>query len=327
MISYFKTTRLYGNLYLLLFALFIKAAWIVGLFTNPLPANASLPFIEKLLTSTGGRVVYALLTFLFLYFSALLVNHIANRHLLLGQKTHIAALIFLLISGPFPGLHLMSIAGLLIILEVFIINKCFKMYQKSRMEANVFDIALLAGLGSIIVFPFAGWWVFILPVMLVLSHFSARLLGLALVGLAMPWYVWAVYLFLTNRFNVFNNKWLDIKAGFLQFPHFTFSNDAISLQLILLVTILSIIVYFLERRGMSQKIKFYFLCCIIVVICSGLAILLFPQHYHWLPVIILVPATYLISRLFFIMPRKLAGFLFIVLIGGIIAAQIIYIFV
>jgi hypothetical protein len=157
----------------------------LSFFTEPGKANA--------LTSS-------VIAFFLLYVQALLINYLVNEHRMTSRQTFLPAMAYLLISSLFPEWNYLSapLVATTVIFWCFI--KLFKLYNAAIASGIIFNIGLLLGLSSFIYFPSLAFVLCLFLGLMILRPFRINEFIILVLGILSPYYFYAVYLFLNDRF-------------------------------------------------------------------------------------------------------------------------------
>jgi hypothetical protein len=198
---------------------------VIALFKQKSPANIVLLFIFGLLiklplflypkaitaTENDGRLYHALISFidgsamlaavfsfLLLYIQALMLNYLVNEYRMTSRQTFLPAMASLL-----PEWSVLSAALVTNTFIILIFISLFRLYNVAGGNGKVYNIGLLAGITSFIFFPSLLFVLAILMGIMILRPFRLNEIFLVLMGAATPYYFYAVYLFLTGRFDIY----------------------------------------------------------------------------------------------------------------------------
>jgi len=203
---------------------------VIGLFKQKSPANIVLLFIFGLLLKLplflypkaittgpndgrlyqflvgylqgGSVIVCSLISFLFLYVQALLVNYLINEYRMTTRQTFLPGMAYLMITSFLPEWNFLSASLLTSTLIIWAFIKLFRLYNVDNASASIFNIGLIIGISSFLFFPSVFFGICILLGLLILRPFRLNELFLFLLGVVTPYYFYAVYLYLTNAFSV-----------------------------------------------------------------------------------------------------------------------------
>jgi hypothetical protein len=203
---------------------------VIALFKQKSPANIVLLFIFGLLiklplflypkvvtaTENDGRLYHALISFingsamlaavvsfLLLYVQALMINYLVNEYRMTSRQTFLPAMAYMLITSLLPEWSVLSAALVANTFIILIFIALFSLYNVGGANGKIYNIGLLAGLTSFIFFPSLLFVLAILMGIMILRPFRLNEIFLILMGATTPYYFYAVYLFLTGRFDIY----------------------------------------------------------------------------------------------------------------------------
>ena len=204
MIGIFKQ-KAPGNIALLfIFGLLIK----LPLFFSPDTAVATPldgKFYQMLVAalSSNGKPLYAsIIAFICLYVQALQLTYMANEYRMTSKQTFLPGMAYLLLTSLLPDWSFLSATLIANTFIIWAFIKLFDLYNLQQASGKIFNIGLLIGLASFFFFPSLFVAIVLLFGMLILRPFRINEIVLLLFGIATPYYFYAVYLFLSDRFNL-----------------------------------------------------------------------------------------------------------------------------
>jgi len=202
---------------------------------------------------------------------------------------------------------------LLLLITYLIINKTYKASLKEQIEPNVFDISFLAGLGSLLFFPFAVYGLAVMVAIPFVHIPKKRYFGLSIFGFFVPWYLWGIYKFFTDDLMWFQTWFAEIQQNFLAFPNTLAWQDEIGTGLILLSFILTVCFYVMRLRRIPGFVRGFLICAMVFVGfgISGMAI--FPDKRLFMASTLVVPLAVLLGHTFYNLPKTLASVLHLLL--------------
>lgn len=325
LLQFFKKQRLNWQLYLLGYALALKAIWVFAAVQKS-PEVLQNSWLESFLPQPVSVIVSVLLALGLLFFCALLVNGIVNRHGIIYTGTNLPGMSFILISAlavPLQGLGKFSI---LVLLSLLIYNKLFKASQKEVIEPNVFDISFLIGLGSLWYFQFGLFFPALLATLPFINIPRLRYFGLAFFGFSLPWYGWAVYKFLTNDLTWFVSWWEMVKSQFLRIPEQLDVLQELGAGLLVFMFIICLTAYLVRLNRIPAPVKPFLISLLIAAAFGVVYLVLFPGQRWYITALIVVPLSISLGHTFYYIPKLLASVLHWLLIAGAIVLPVLIIF-
>lgn len=158
--------------------------------------------------------IYSLLSLLLLFTQALQLQSLLNRHRMMSRPNYLPAMAYLLITSLFPEWNYFSAPLLINTLLLAVFGALFRSYTLPDARALIFNAGLVMGLASFIYLPSFSFLLWILLAIAVMRPFRLVEWVLCVTGSLTPFYFYAVWLFLTDRWN-----WQDIIPSFaLQVP-------------------------------------------------------------------------------------------------------------
>mgnify|MGYP003575568335 FL=1 len=203
MIALFKQKSPANIVLLLIFGLLIK----LPLFLYPKQVVATendgqlyQVFVAYINTSGSGALLASVLAFVLLYVQAILINYLVNEYRMTTRQTYLPAMAYLLITSLLPEWSMLSAALVSNLFIIIIFTQLFSLYNQAGVNSKIFNLGLLAGLTSFIFFPTLVLLLSIVLGLMILRAFRLNEFFLLLMGAATPYYFYAAYLFLTDRF-------------------------------------------------------------------------------------------------------------------------------
>jgi hypothetical protein len=201
---------------------------VIGIFKQKAPGNIALLFIFGLLiklplffapqmavaTPLDGKFYQILITsfkklhpvgasiiaFACLYIQSLQLTYMVNEYRMTTKPSFLPGMAYLLITSLIPDWSFLSAT---LIANTFIIwgfIKLFDLYNAPAANGRIFNIGLLVGLASFFFFPSLFVTICVLIGLLIMRPFRLNEIVLMILGVATPFYFFAVYLFLNDRF-------------------------------------------------------------------------------------------------------------------------------
>ena len=189
-------------------------------------------YIASFFSKTDGSFEVSILAFALIYVQALLLNYLVNEYRLTAKPTYLPAMAYLLITSLLPEWNYFSaplIANTVIIIAFI---QLFRIYNASTAKETIYNVGLILGLCSFIFFPSVLVVLCFLLGILILRPFRLNELFLLIIGVLTPFYFYAVYLFLNDKFNIYklfpairmhvpvikNTPWLSVDIVLLALP-------------------------------------------------------------------------------------------------------------
>ncbi|MFT4205004.1 MAG: DUF6427 family protein [Chitinophagaceae bacterium] len=200
MVSLFKTKSTSAVVWITLLCIFVHLPFI---FEGPqiiLSTNSTL--LDKLLSNLSDKSGTALFLVYLIIISlqANRLNAAANNLSLFPKENALPGMVYVLFTALLPQWN--NISSTLIINTLFIeILASFRLlYTLEKKGRLMFNLSLVCGIASILYPPTAIWVLVLFFALVFLGSFSPRLAIVWIVGLLLPFYFLAAYLFLNNYF-------------------------------------------------------------------------------------------------------------------------------
>ncbi len=266
-------------------------------------------------------LVKEILGFAILLLEAALWNTIINRHSLLRQSTYFPFFFMLLLlscRASLAGFYPALISSLFLILAI---NKLISSYKNEKALSEVFDSGLLVGIATLFYIPSI---VFLL--LLWIGLFTIRTINLrewtcSVIGFLLPFLFTYTYNLIFYPDYPWYNK---IMSEFsYHHPHLSFTWEQIIIMIILSVTALCSLWFFINKatENVLKTQKFWVLMVWYIVIGMG-SVAICPVKDSRAFSILALPGSFVLSVYFLkTKARLLPEILFLSLLGGIIISM------
>ncbi|MBI5856102.1 MAG: hypothetical protein HZB42_00525 [Sphingobacteriales bacterium] len=161
--------------------------------------------------------LYPVLAFTLLFLQAIMLNRFINEQRMLNQQGHLPGIAYMLISSLYPEWNYFSAPLIANTILIYVLSVLFKTYNQPNAKGSIFNIGLGLGIISFLFFPAASFIIWILFALAIIRPFSLKEWMLCLLGLITPFYFYAVFLFVTDKWS-----WENI------LPHISVGAPAIS---------------------------------------------------------------------------------------------------
>lgn len=189
----------------------------------------------------SNPLVYPVLAFSLLFIQAILFARFMNTQRMMSRPGYLPAMAYLLITSLFPEWNYFSAPLIVNTILLFVLNALFKTYNLPTAKGTIFNIGLALGIVSFIFIPALTFIIWILFALAVMRPFRLNEWLLCILGLATPFYFYAVYLFITGQWS-----WATL------WPHFFISMPAVKQSLWLAGSAFLIVVPFLSGGYLVQ---------------------------------------------------------------------------
>lgn len=204
-IGIFKSKSPVNVLMLLVFGVLIKLPLFFDPYIPVTRQNDGIFFkwVLELLKSVGAAnpVLYSFLAFTFLFAQALIITRFMNAQRMMSKANYFPGMAYLLITSLFPEWNYFSAPLFVNTILLFVLSGLFKTYNQSNAKGSIFNIGLALGISSFVFFPSVTFIIWILFSLAIMRPFRINEWVLCIVGLATPFYFYAVYLIITNEWS------------------------------------------------------------------------------------------------------------------------------
>jgi hypothetical protein len=290
--------------------------WIPAFITPvPMPVpDGTVPgyaLIYALLSGTPRLA--AILGFVLVLGSAVLLNYIFNTQEVVTKNSSLAAFLFMILASYYPALLTIHPVSIAIFILLLIFQELFRTYHESESLELFFSAGFYAGLGSLIYFPFLFFFAFIILSFIIFRSNNWREWTASLIGLLTPYVFLGVFYF---WFDELSRKVIEY-GRFFRFPEtFRFEADRVFMTFTGILVCLLLFSFSRSLNHLSEKtiegrkknLLLYWSVFIILLSFpfSGAYFLYHPQY------LALVVSVLLTS--FFLQHRKTFWFEFFILI-------------
>lgn len=286
---------------------------------NPLPLYG---LIMELFVSLDYPFLNKLIALLFILFQAILIASINNHFNLLGYRSYLPSLIFVLVTINFTQYQLLH--PILFANSLFLIAwiKIKKAHGKQKALTNYFDASLLIGLASLFYFNII-YLILILWINTLISRpGSFKELSIALFGPIIIWYLFFSFYFITynTSYNIFDLFSFD--PGFSDFTSLSITNQITVLFFLILIVMASFALfryYSSLNINIRKNLKLFF-----YLFTLGHLIIFFTNSSLELIYMIAVPVSLFLSLFLVNLKSKLFGDIFFILMFLITIANVFF---
>lgn len=186
------------------------------------------------LLSFGAKaaLLSSLFAFILLYTQALMLTYLINEFRMLGKPGYLPGAAYLLLTTLLPEWSFLSSPLIAATFIIWALIKLYRLYNVAVARGVLFNTGLLLGVSSYVYFPAASFLICFIVGIMVLKPFRLNELILFLLGCLTPYYFYAAYLFLTDKFSLANflphvsvslprvksTVWLAVSTLFLTIP-------------------------------------------------------------------------------------------------------------
>jgi len=195
-----------ANIFLLLvFGVLIK----LPMFLHPhLPTGKAgdgvlFEAILALLKSPGTATpfIYPAISFGLLFLQSIILTRFINSQRMISRPTFFPGMAYLLITSLLPEWNYFSAPLIVNTILLFVLSGLFKIYHQPDARSSIFNIGIALGIASFLFFPAITFLIWILLALAVMRPFRLNEWVLCIAGIAAPFYFYAVYLFIDDKWS------------------------------------------------------------------------------------------------------------------------------
>ena len=231
------------------------------------PALGNLLGENNLINLSPSTNVF--ITLILTIFQATILNRITSHFNLLGKPSFLVALMYMTLASLFLPFLVLSPTLICNFISIWMLSKLLSLYRQTDVKAEMFDLGMIVGIGSLIYFPFLSMFFLLWIGLLSFRPFNWREWVTPLLGLATVYFILAVIYLWTGKMTQFYTIWLPFTY---KFP------TAIRIQLVdylvLVPVIFTLILFLLVLKDnffksvvhirKSFQLLFFMLCLAIV---------------------------------------------------------------
>lgn len=220
MVGIFKQKNPVNFLLLLLFSVLIKLPMFVHphIIRGNKEDSAIYAWFIKFLGSFSHSFprVYPLLAFVLLFLQSILITRFVNSHRMINTHGYLPGMAYMLITSLFPEWNYLSAALIVNTIFLFALYGLLKIYNQQQVNGTIYNIGLTLGIASFIFIPSLTFIIWIFFGLLIMRPLRLNEWVLCIVGIATPFYFYAVYLIISSQWS-----WQGIWPGLaLHLPKF-----------------------------------------------------------------------------------------------------------
>lgn len=205
MIGIFRQKSPANILILLLFGVFIKLPMFMHPYVPVIQPKDGIFFhgILRALESTGIAfpATYPLMAFMLLFIQALTLNRIMNDQRMMSRPNFLAGMSYMLITSLFTEWNYFSAPLLVNTILLSVLSGLFKIYNQPDAKGTIFNIGLAMGIASLLFFSSITFIIWALFGLMIMRPFRFNEWVICLLGIATPYYFYAVYLILSDQWH------------------------------------------------------------------------------------------------------------------------------
>ncbi|OQY05604.1 MAG: hypothetical protein B6I20_00760 [Bacteroidetes bacterium 4572_117] len=303
----------------LILTVFIAIAFWMKFFTGANPGiiaeQGSMPFynaITNFFLNIDSPFTAKLVSFLLILLQAFLIVTINNHFKLLGYRSYLPALIFIIITVNFTQhqqLQAIHFANIFFLIAWIRLNQA---YGKQKALSYYFDASFLIGVASLFYFNMIFLTIILLIHLLLTRSINIKEFTVSFFGLAVVWYLFLAFYY------IFYDETYDILAvfsfepGFIDFMSLSISTKITS-GVLLFITIMAIMAslkyYSSFNIYIRSNLKMFFYMFVV-----GFLLILLTNSSNELIYFIAIPASLFISLFFIKLKSKLHGNILVIIL-------------
>ena len=172
-------------------------------------------------TSTGYPTISLVLSAVFCFIQALLVNGIVNENKILAKKNYVAGALFIVFASFFKESLLLTPSSIALTFIILCTARIFSLVRKEKSYGDIFDVGFLVAIAALFYFPCVLFILFAYIGLSTVRPFNYREWIIVLLGFLSPfllvftYYYWndKAALLLADMANVHPQGWL-IRGSF-----------------------------------------------------------------------------------------------------------------
>jgi len=146
-------------------------------------------------------MVYSILSFLILFFQAMLFNRICNYDKLLPKPNFLPGMSYILITSLLPDWGHFSAPLLINSIMIWVFYRMIDLYNSHRPLASIFGIGIWTGIVSLLYIPAMAFLLLVLFGLITMRPFRIKEWLVGLLGFTFPYYFLFLVLYLTSHWD------------------------------------------------------------------------------------------------------------------------------
>lgn len=208
MIATFKANNPYNNFLLFIYGIVLKLA----IFLHPTvpvlqPSDGILySYLLKILHGTGASMplLYSLISYVLLFLQAISFNAIVNGQRMLQKPTYLVGMSYLLITSLFSEWFVLSSPLIVNTILIAVWSKLCRLHTDPSAKTSIYNIGFAIGVCSFFYYPAIVFALLALVGLAIARPFKFPEWIMVLVGIATPFYFFAAWLFLSDRYKIYH---------------------------------------------------------------------------------------------------------------------------
>ena len=245
-------------------------------------------------------LLYPILSFSLVYLQALGFNKAVNTQRLFQKPNYLTAMSYILITALFHDWFLLSAPLIVNTMLIWIWAKLCALHNSQESKTSIYNIGLVTGIAAFFYFPVVAFIILIMVGLTIARPFKITEWLIVFIGLATPFYFFASWLYLTDKWRAFR-----LPRMMVSLPGFHESKWAYAaIALILLTAIIGS--FFIRnnlRRQVVQTRKSWQLLFLYLIVAALVPFLNMTHSFtYW--ILIAVPVSLLMAGAFLYPDRK-----------------------
>jgi hypothetical protein len=256
----FKANNPYNNFLLFVYGLLLK----LPIFFSPVvpqvkPMDGVLykGLLSILSPLAGGLpVLYSCIAFSLLFVQALSLNKLVNAQRMHQKPHYLTGMAYLLITSLFSEWQALSAPLIVNSILIWVLSRLCTLHTNNRAKTTIFNIGFATSVATFFYFPSIAFILLIMVGLTIARPFNLPEWIMGLVGIITPFYFFASWLFLTDKWKVYQYPEISVTL-----PRFHETKWAYAAIILVLLTVL-LGIFFIQnnlRRQVVQTRKSWYL--------------------------------------------------------------------
>ena len=151
--------------------------------------------------SDDSRLVFGVITYAFLFTQSLQLNNLINKSRMMQRMNYLPATAYLIITSLMPEWNHFSAPLLVNSIVLLIFAGLFSISNQYSIKGIVFNIGLAVGICSFIFFPALLLFLWLIFALMVMRSIRINEWLICLLGVTIPYYFYAAYLFFSDQWS------------------------------------------------------------------------------------------------------------------------------
>ena len=244
-------------------------------------------------------LLYSFITFGLLFIQALIFNKAVNMQRMHQKPNYLTGMSYLLITSLFSEWFSLSAPLIVNTILIWVWSKLCTLHSTHHAKTTIFNIGFVIGIATFFYFPAIAFVILIMVGLTIARPFKLPEWLMGLVGTITPFYLFASWLFLSDKWKAYHLPGLAVTL-----PAFKESRWAYAAIILILITVL-IGSFFIQsnlRRQIVQTRKSWQLMFLYLIVASFIPFLNATHSFNYW-ILLAVPVS-LITASSFLYPEK-----------------------